>query len=177
MVFRGYNQQSGKMSLRASSGLMSPGAMRDSVSGDLAAFFGGGVLLRKHEGGIEIRQSDGDSPVIVSVKDDACGPLGLMRRWMFPQHACGMAQFIVSPVPGDEHTFGHFTFDSSGTPAAANVAYLGAVRAEAFHAEVDFQAQSKPGDRNPYLWPLKTVTALTTNKGKITITNQYSPKK
>jgi hypothetical protein len=51
------------------------------------------------------------------------------------------------------------------------------VQVLAFHAEVEFQDVVLPGDSKPYLWPLEAVTSVTTNKGKVTISNRYSPKK
>jgi hypothetical protein len=72
--------------------------------------------------------------------------------------------------------FQHFSFDSAGHPAAAKVAYLGDVQVLAFRAGVDFQKGLLPGDPNPFLWPKETMTAVTTNKGSITIANRYSPK-
>src|SRR6266852_399313 len=47
MVFNGYNKGSGKFSLHANSGILNSGALRDSVSGDLAAFFAGGLITNK----------------------------------------------------------------------------------------------------------------------------------
>ncbi len=71
--------------------------------------------------------------------------------------------------------FQHYTFDSAGLPAAAKVQYLGDVRILAFHTDIDFQEGSLPGDAAPYLWPKQAVTLVTTDRGKISITNRYSP--
>ena len=47
----------------------------------------------------------------------------------------------------------------------------------AFHADVEFQEVVLPGDSNPYLWPLEAVTSVTTNKGNVTISDRYNPRK
>ena len=46
MFFRGCNAQAGKFSLRGDSGWFNPGALRDRVSGDMAAFFSAGQWKR-----------------------------------------------------------------------------------------------------------------------------------
>lgn len=179
MVFNGYNQGSGKFSLRANSGMFNAGAMRDSLSGDLAAFFAGGLIPKKTSTQtIAIQQApEPGKPVVVVVKDGACPQLALMPQWMFPQHPCGSAQFSVIAGSHGSLIFQHFSFDSSGSPAQAKIAGLGDVQLLAFHAEVEFQEVVLAGDSNPYLWPLEAVTSVTTNKGKVTITDRYSPKK
>ena len=179
MVFNGYNQGSGKFSLRANSGMFNAGAMRDSLSGDLAAFFAGGLIPKKTSTQtIAIQQpSEPGKPVLVVIRDGECPPLELMPRWIFPQHPCGSAQFSVTADSQGGLTFQHFTFDSSGAPAAAKIEYLGDVQLLSFHAAVEFQEVLLPGDPKPYLWPMEAVTSLTTNKGKLTISNRYSAKK
>ena len=45
-----------------------------------------------------------------------------------------------------------------------------------FHTVVEFQLKSLPNEPNPYLWPLESTVIAITDKGKLTITNRYSPK-
>jgi hypothetical protein len=179
MVFNGYNQGSGKFSLRANSGMFNAGALRDSLSGDLAAFFAGGLISKKNSTHtIAIQQpSEPGKPVLVVVKDGECPELQLMERWMFPRNPCGASQFSVHADSQGGLMFQHFSFESSGRPAPAKITGLGDVQLTAFHADVEFQAVQMPGDSKPFLWPLEAVTSVTTNKGKVTITNRYSPKK
>jgi hypothetical protein len=178
MVFNGYNQGSGRFSARAKSGMLNAGAMHDSLSGELSAFFAGGVILKKDPSRIEIRQApEPGKPVLVVVRDKECPALELMQRWMFLQRPCGLAQFTVNAGSHGSLMFQHFSLDSSGSPAAAKIAYLGDVQVLGFHADVEFQEVVLPGDSRPYLWPLEAVTSVTTNKGKVTIDNRYSAKK
>lgn len=172
MIFNGYNQGSHKFSLRANAGMMSAGVMRDSVSGDLAAFFAGG-LIQKDDAGrtVEIRRPD-----LVIVRDKDCPELALMQRWMFPDHPCGTAEFTVGRNAGGNLAIQRFTFDSGGAPGAAKVEYLGEIQVTGFRALVEFQEKLLPGDAKPYLWPLMAETSVTTSKGKVTITNRYSAK-
>jgi hypothetical protein len=178
MIFNGYDQGAGRFSARAKSGMLNAGAMHDSLSGDLAAFFAGGMILKKDPSLIEIRQApEPGKPVLVVVNDKECPALQLMQRWMFPQHPCGLAQFSVNAGSHGGLVFQHFSFDDSGSPAAAKMVYLGDVQVLAFHADVEFQEAMLPGASKPFLWPLEAVTSVTTNKGKVAITNRYSPKK
>ncbi|SPE42032.1 exported hypothetical protein [Candidatus Sulfopaludibacter sp. SbA3] len=179
MVFHGYNQASGKWSFRGNSGWFNTGALRDSISGEFAAFYAAGFLLppKKPAQNIEIQQpSEPGKPVLVVMKDGACPELQLMPRWMFPKVFCGSGQFSLAVDAGDDLTFQHFNFDSAGRPSAAKVPYLGDVQLTGFHAAVDFQKEFLPGDKSPYLWTKETVSTIVTNKGKVTITNQYSPR-
>jgi hypothetical protein len=178
MVFNGYNQGSGKFSFRANAGMLNAGAMHDSVSGDLAAFFAGGTIPKKDPSLIGIRQApEPGQPVLVIVKDKECPVLEMMQRAMFPQHPCGLAQFSVNAGSHGGLMFQHFGFDTAGAPGAGKVNYLGEVQVLSFHAEVDFQEAMLPGESSPYLWPLEATASVTTNKGKVTIVNRYSPKK
>jgi hypothetical protein len=179
MVFNGYDQGSGKFSLRANSGMLNAGAMRDSLSGDMAAFFAGGLISKKDSAHtISIQQpSEPGKPILVVVMDGECPEMELLPRWTFPRSPCGTAQFSLNVDSRGSLMFQHFNFDSSGSPGRAKVAYLGDVQALAFHASVEFQEVVLPGDPKPYLWPLEAVTSITTNKGRVTIHNRYSPKK
>jgi hypothetical protein len=51
------------------------------------------------------------------------------------------------------------------------------VNLKSFHYGVDFQLRTLPGEAKPYLWPLEAVVVATSDKGTVTITNKYSPKK
>ena len=170
MVFRGYNLESGKFSLRANASMMHPGALGDSLPGDLAAFMAGGILLRKKDSAIEI------TPGLVVLKDKECSALELMPRWFFPAHPCGAAQLILTSTPTGDPMFQRFSFDSLGAPASANGPHLGSVQLLSYHTTVEFQLKKIPNEAKPYLWPLETVVTALTNKGKLTMTNRYSPK-
>jgi len=116
-----------------------------------------------------------DKP-IVTVHDTNCPALAWSPRWLFPKVTCGTAQFTLAPAR-DDWEFQHFEFASSGSPATAKIKYLGNVHLTAFRATVDFQANFLPGDPKPFLWPKTVVTTLTTDKGSISVTNQYSSKR
>jgi hypothetical protein len=70
-------------------------------------------------------------------------------RYLFPKQPCGAEQFSLIVNAANKLTFQHYTFDSAGFPATAKLRYLGNVRISAFHADVDFQEASLPGDTAP----------------------------
>jgi hypothetical protein len=178
MEFNGYNQRSGRFSLRTNAGWLKTDSLHDSLSGDMAAFFAGGLIPKKDSAHlIEIQQApEPDRPVLVFVKDDGCPQLDLMAITTFPRHPCGAAEFRLGAGPDGHLEFQHFSFTSSGDPSAAKVAYLGDVQLKAFHASVEFQEVYLPGDSKPYLWPKEAVTSATTDKGTVTISTRYSRK-
>lgn len=179
MIFNGYVRDSGKIAPRANSGVLNPTAERDSMGGDMVAFFAGGLLFRNVPGRkVEIEPpAEADQPMLVVVKDGECPELSLTPRWIFPRNPCGAAQFRLGPGPDGRPVFQHFTFDGAGDPASAKIPYLGDVKVLAFHADVDFKEVVLPPDTNPLLLPLEAVTSVTTSKGRVTVMNLYSVKK
>ena len=180
MVFHGYNLQSGKFSLRGNSGWFNTWALRDSMTGDMAAFVAPLFLVPSAEvsSRLEIRQPDQPGrPAIVTGHATGCEPFQLMPpgRFLFPYKHCGTEQVTLA-LESNEPVFQHYSFDSDGLPAPARVPYLGDVQILGFHADVDFQKGTLPGDPNPFLWPKETAALITTDKGKISIANRYSPR-
>jgi hypothetical protein len=172
LIFHGYNQSSGHFSLRGDSGWFNTGALRDSIVGDVTAFMAAAMISPFKE---QTRTVQIIPPSTVLVSDGECPVLELAPRWMVPKQFCGTGRFRLAET-GGELTFEHFSFDSMGRPARARIAYLGDVQCTAFHADLEFQKVLLPGDSRPYFWPKETVTVLTTNKGKVTITNRYAAK-
>jgi hypothetical protein len=176
MVFHGYSQKAGKFSLRATSGIFSAGGMRDSMSGDVAAFFAA-MFLVPAEGTTRefVLREPGEQghPFIVSVADKDCPPMQLVKRWMFPSKPCGSSEFALSSAPGGGLAFQRFTFASDGAPGPGKVAYFGDVQVTGFRSAVDFQEGFLPGDPKPFLWPRQTVVSIRTDKGTIEVKNEY----
>ena len=159
MVFRGYNLESRKFTVRATASMMHRGALGDSLPGDAAAFVAGGFLLGKRDSPIEI------TPGLVTRKDKECPALEMMPRWFVPAHECGTMQLTLTSTPTGDPMFQRFSFDSLGAPASASVPHLGSVQLLSYHTTVEFQLKSMPNEAKPYLWPLETVVTGLTNKG------------
>jgi hypothetical protein len=177
MIFRGYSLQSGKFSVQATKGGLTPFGLQDSLGGDLAAFLGGTLLFRKDQANIELKQAtETGKPLIVIVRQQNCPALESMPKMLVQPHPCGIAEITVVSGEGGELAFQHVHFESTGRPASAKVTHWGDVQLKSFRYDVDFQLKILPGEAKPYLWPLKTVVSATSDKGTITITNQYSAK-
>ena len=117
MVFHGYNQESGKFSFRGTSGWFNTGALRDSMSGDLAAFISSGYLLPKKDSTHhpEIQQpSEPGKPILVVAQDGDCPAMEVMPQWLFPSKPCGSARFNLTAGANGDLMLQHFSFDSLG---------------------------------------------------------------
>jgi hypothetical protein len=170
MVFHGYNIGSGKFSLYANKGGLTPFGLGHSLSGGLATFFAGSAIFDK-EAVIEIHQA-ADKSVTVIAKRPNCPALDWIPKYSFPQHPCGTTEITLGDL-----TIRHVSFTSTGSSGPANVAHLGPAQINAFQFSVDFQVKFLPGEDKPYLWPLETVVSATTDKGTLTITSRYSARR
>jgi hypothetical protein len=180
MLFHGYNLQAGKFSLNVRSGWFNTGALRDSISGDMAAFWAPVWLMPDKEGvrNFEVREpAQPGQPALVVNHEKECSTLELMPgKYLFPRHPCGAQQMTVAVKPPSGLIFQKYSLDCAGLPASAEVPYLGVVQLLALHFDVEFTEGFLPGDSKPFLWPKQTFTSATTDKGKISITNQYRPR-
>ncbi len=177
-LFRGYNQESGKFSFHSDTGWTNTRALRESLSGDFAAFVAAMRLAPKKDSSFhfEIQQpaQPGD-PFLVTTKDGDCPEFKQLKDWIFPEKPCISAQFRLAGDPTNDLVFEHFSFDVTNLPGAAKVAEFGDVQVLGFRCEGDFQKASLPGETQPYLLPKQVVTSVETSKGKMVITNQYAP--
>ena len=176
MVFRGYSLNTGKFSIVATKNGMTPLGLHDSLPGDLAAFVAATRLFKLGDAQVEILQPE-QNHATVFVRDGKCPALELMKKEMFVLHPCGNAEFTLTARSGGELALQNVSFDSTGSAVVTKVAHLGEVNLKSFHYGVDFQLRTLPGEAKPYLWPLEAVVVATSDKGTVTITNKYSPKK
>jgi hypothetical protein len=181
LVFKGYNQETGRFSFQGRSGWFNTGALRDSLSGDFAAFIAATYLAPKKDEPpphhLEIRQpANPGEPYLITGHESECPKFELIERRLFPKHTCGSVEFRLIREGSDDLMFQHFSLDNGGLPAPAKTAYLGDVQVTSFHFGVDFQKSFLPGDPVPFLLPKQTVTTIATDQGKIVITNLYTPR-
>ena len=175
MVFRGYSLGTGKFSIVSTKNGLTPFGVHDSLPGGLAAFVAATKLFKLGQAKVEIVQPE-QNKATVFVRDEKCPAIELLRRDMFMVHPCGNAEFTLTSAPGGDLAMQHVSFDSTGDAVLTKVAHLGEANLKSFHYGVDFQLKTLPGEAKPYLWPLETVVVATTDKGTVTITNQYSAK-
>ena len=178
LVFRGYNPQTGKFGFNGNSGWFNTWALRDSISGEFAAYLAG-TFLAPRGGATDplkiLQPAQPGQPFLITLEGDNCPKVELAGQYLFPRKACGSSRFGLSLDGGNDLLFQHFTFDAAGLPVPAKVAYLDDVQLLSLRFDVDFQKGFLPGDPNPFLWPKRTVTTVSTDKGKIVITNEHTP--
>ena len=170
VLFKGYSLRTHHFSFQGNSGWFSTGSLRDSFSGNFAAFMAAGMIADPPEGA-EVRVEPG----LVSVRTMACKSTELMEQYPIPKHFCGTVSYRLGADTDGGPVFEHFTLDLAGLPARAKLAYLGEVEISGYRIDGDFQKALLPGDPKPFLLPGKIVTSITTNKGNLESTNDYSP--
>lgn len=179
VMYKGFNQQAGRSSFNANSGWFNTGALRASLSGDfavdiatmrLAVGMGGGPPW-----GIQPPAAPGQ-PYLLTSKDSDCPAFQLLRDWIFPAKLCAAFQYSLDGSGPENLAFAHFRFDLLNVPAPAKLPDFGQAQITSFRCEGDFQKAFLPGDSQPYLLPSRVVTTVETSKGRIELTNQYSPR-
>jgi hypothetical protein len=178
MLFHGYNK-AGRFTVSAKAGGLGKGTAIESMSGDLAAFASGVLLLRERNAAFEILPAARPGEALsLRVEDRACPPFRLLgERMLFPpsESFCGSSTFTVRGESAADRTFSHFTFLASSLPARGKIADLGDIEIRAFQIDEDFQESSLPGDAKPFLLPKRVRISIRTDKGEIEVTNEYMP--
>jgi len=172
-VFKGYNLEAGSFKLRGNSGWTNTWALRDSLTGHLAAYIAAGFLAPKKDEPSHIEIA---GPFLITARREHCPAFELIGKVLYPKKTCGSVQFRLIDDANGGLTFDHFTLDIANLPATARITYLGNVEVSSFHVEEDFQKAYLPGDPQPFLLPKQVVTTVTTNKGTVTMTNLYNAK-
>lgn len=171
MLFSGYGE--GRFRARAKGRFADRGMLKESLSGELAAFASGALLLRKRD----TARIEGDGHE-VRIVDSGCPPLRLVSdSVLFParEALCGTAVFETAPGV-DGPTFSRFRLTSANVPARVKTADLGEVELRSFQVEEEFQSLKLKGDARPVLLPKTVRIKATTDKGDIEIRNEYTPK-
>jgi hypothetical protein len=179
MRFHGYNR-TGRFTVSAKGNVLDRRATLESMSGDLAAFAAGTLLLTKRDNAsVEVeKQREPGTAFVVKVGDRDCGEFALVgERILFPTQRsfCGKASFELSSDAAGALTFRNFHFSGGNLPAGAKTAELGNVRILSFGIDEEFQNWTWPGDVKPFLLPRSVHIVVATDKGQIEITNQYTP--
>lgn len=68
------------------------------------------------------------------------------------------------------------SYEVLGLPAAVKIHPFGECTLTRYHAEVEFQIFTMPGEKEPFLLPRRVTTTLETNKGKVVIASEYAPR-
>jgi hypothetical protein len=142
----------------------------------LTVYAGGIVYMDPGDYVLQTREAgDGSGSVTASlVLRQACTPFSMEIRpeSYFPDDPCGTLEFQVDR----DLSFRKFVFESSGLPVTATIEPFGSCELRRYHAEVELQTVTAPGDKDPLLIPKRATTTLETSKGRIVIVSVYQPK-
>jgi len=77
----------------------------------------------------------------------------------------------------DDLSIKAFAFDVAGLPLPGNVDYLGEANITGYHADMDFQKVTLPGDPKPFVVPKHVTVTVITDKGKLLMSGEFALKK
>lgn len=105
---------------------------------------------------------------------DGCPPFEMKQNKdeYLPDGLCGTSNFQLD----DDLRLEKFTFEAANLPAEIDVAPFGKCTLTRYHAEVEFQAATVAGDKDPFQVPKLVTTTLETSKGRVVISSNYRPK-
>ena len=180
-LFHGYNPVARKGTASTNYGFFKKGVMKESVPGS-AVVLVTGVFLKKElarDPPPQREQPAGPGqPLKLRFSFTTCSPFEFNEGFLVPRNFCGSSEYQLVRVEGkDDLLLQHYSFDSTALPAEADIEYFGKVKILGYHVDEDFQQAFLPNDPKPFLMPRQIVTTISTDKGKIILTNEYVPKK
>jgi hypothetical protein len=178
-LFHGYNPGTGKGTFTGQYGLFHKRTYMESLSGSVALISAGMFLrpetIERAGQSFDLQQPTGPGQaLIVRQTSSDCAAFKLMEGAIFPESLCGRAEYRVRLSKEGDVGFEHFRFENAGLPAIAKMDYFGTVKILAYQADENFQSVFLPGDSRPFVLPKQVTTIVTTEKGKISITNEYA---
>src|SRR5579883_226840 len=173
LLFRGYNQQGERFSMRAQAGLFSYRLLHDSMAGDLAIFRAFSLLGVAREAQASWTLTEDRAGLRVRSAPVHCSGF-IMDGELFPKHDCAAAEFQLGRDAAGELTVDGFSLDSTNLPAAGKVRYLGPVQVRRYHVEGNLQNGYLADDPRPFLVPKHVVATIETDKGTIVVTDDHT---
>lgn len=132
------------------------------------------LLHPEMEKNTTIRPGASPDLIIVTIKPGDCDPF----RWDNGSYAsdsfCGPYELQLGK---DDFMLKHFAFDASRFPVPATMDVFGRVNVSRYHTEMDFQEVFLPGDPKPFLVPKQVTVTVETDKGKLVMASNYTPRK
>ena len=119
----------------------------------------------------------GASPGLVTVTikpGGECDPFHWENESYASHTFCGPYELQLGK---DDFMLKHFAFDASRFPAPATMDVFGRVNVSRYHTEMDFQQVFLPGDPKPFLVPKQVTVTVETDKGKLVMAGNYTPRK
>jgi hypothetical protein len=136
------------------------------------------ILSREEEEHYSLEASEplGSGEVLTARirKLSGCPEFNWLPERSWPKNLCGTSQFEIQK---DDLSFRHLSFDASGLPVATTVKPFGKCELRTYHADVEFQKVTLPDDPKPFLVPKHVEVVVETDKGKLDMTTDYTPRK
>jgi len=171
--FHGYNPRAE----RANLDMRGPGSgLKAGVSAGVAVLLPISVLFSNADAGYRFTAKDGDAPDLMSAK---LIPVETCRsaKWSVDSYllnqTCGSWELEVTK---NEFELRHYHFETAGLPAQGKIDYLGSATVYRLYVDADFQQVQIPSDPKPFLVPKKVLVTVETNKGKLLIAGEFTPK-
>jgi hypothetical protein len=181
--FHGYNPRSenANSSMRVSTkGLFhsTKWVMPVAWNSSTATFLLTSILFRELQGRYSLQvtapANSGETMVARIPQLPGCSVFKWSSKDTSPEELCGASQFEVQK---DNLSLRRFSFDAGGLPIATTVKPFGKCELRSYHAEVEFQKVMLPDDPKPFLVPKHVEIVIETDKGKLDMISDYTPRK
>jgi hypothetical protein len=118
----------------------------------------------------------GSSPglVTVTIQPGECDPFQWENESYASHSFCGPYELQLGK---DDFMLKHFAFDASRFPVPATMDVFGNVNVSRYHSEMEFQKVFLPGDPKPFLVPKRVTVTVETDKGKLVMAGDYTPRR
>jgi hypothetical protein len=171
--FHGYNPLSQKAHLS----MHGPrSGLKAGASAGVAVVLPISVLYTNAEDYYRFVSAEGSAPGLLSAKltpVETC----LKAQWSVDTYllnqTCGSWELEVTK---DELELRRYHFETAGLPAQGKIDYLGSATVNRLYVDADFQEVQIPSDPKPFLVPKKVLVTVETDKGKLLITGDFTPK-
>lgn len=176
--FHGYNTRSNKgtVNLKYSLGTaLFGGPLKKAVYATSIPTMLVGILLHP-EMEKNATMAPGASPDLVAVAlhpGGECDPFQWENEAYASTSLCGNYEVQARK---DDFVLQYFAFEAARFPVPATMDVFGQVNIARYHSDMEFQKAFLPGDPKPFLVPKRVVVTVETDKGKLVIAGEFTPK-
>jgi hypothetical protein len=171
--FHGYNPRSEKADLYMRG---SRSGLKAGASAGLAVLLPVSVLFNNAEAGYRLTAKDGNAPDLLSatlIPVETCLPAKWSVENYLLNQSCGLWELDVTR---NGLELRHYHFETHGLPAQGKIDYLGPATVNRLYVDADFQQVQIPSDPKPFLVPKRVLVTVETDRGKLLIAGDFTPK-
>jgi len=171
--FHGYNPRSQKADLN----MRGPrSGLKAGASAGLAVLLPISVLFHDAETGYRFTAKNENASDLLSatlIPVETCRSAKWSVESYLLNQTCGSWELEVTK---DELELRHYHFETDGLPVQGKIDYLGPATVNRLYVDADFQQVQIPSDPRPFLVPKKVLVTVETDKGKLLIAGDFTPK-